>query len=427
MPFLTDSAHSKLGYRWTICALLFAATTINYLDRQVLSVLAPDLQKSMGWSERDYGHIVFGFQLAYMIALPLAGRLIDRVGTRMGYASFVTLWSLVSMSHVFARSVLGFGLARFALGFAEAGNFPAAIKTVAEWFPKKERALAIGIFNSGAMVGAIIAPAIVPWLASQFGWQTTFIVISSLGFIWLFLWMLLYHPPQKCRYVHASELAYIQSDQAEESTRQIPWVHLLRHRGVWAFVVGKLLSDPIWWFFLFWLPKFLAQQYNCKVADMATPLVVIYGVSAIGSISGGWVCSRLISRGWSLTAARKGVMLGCALAVVPVLLAVTVHSFWLAIAVISLATAAHCGWMANLFALVSDIFPRQVAGSITGLGGMAGALGGMCMAEFAGSLLQATGSYWPLFAVAASSYLLGWGIIHLLVPKIEAQSIDAMS
>ena len=408
----------RFGYRWSICALLFFATTINYIDRQVLSILAPTLQKHLGWSEMEYGHIVFAFQAAYAVALVLSGRLIDKIGTRIGYAIFVALWSVAAMAHAAVHSAFGFGVARLALGLTEAGNFPAAIKTVAEWFPRKERALATGIFNSGSMLGAIIAPVTVPWLAVKFGWQSTFLVLGATGFVWLALWSMVYTAPQEKRGLDPAELAYIQSDPAEAQENDIPWSQMLCYRGVWAVIVGRFMSDPIWWFFLFWLPKFLEKQHGLNLTGMGLPLVVIYTSSAVGSIGGGWASARLIDRNWSLNAARKGVMLVCALAVVPVFLAARAESLWLAVGLISLATASHCGWMANVFSLASDIFPKKAVASITGIAGMAGAVGGMLIAEFAGWLLQNTGSYWVLFTIAACSYILGWIIICLLVPTI---------
>ena len=415
------------GYRWGICLLLFAATAINYLDRQVLSILAPSLQKSLNWSELDYGHIVVAFQLAYAVALPAAGRLIDRIGTRAGYAVFVALWSLASLSHTLARSAFGFGVARFALGLTEAGNFPAAIKTVAEWFPRKERALATGIFNAGSMVGAVIAPALVPWIAAAWGWRSAFLVLACFDFAWLAIWWLTYRCPEETACLDPEELQYIKNDQVVETPVRLRWSQLLRYRAVWAFAIGKFLSDPVWWFFLFWLPKFLGSQYGLDLSAMRLPLMVIYAVSAAGSIGGGWVCGRLIASGWSLNAARKCVMLFCALAVVPVCLAVNAGSLWLAVAAISLATAAHCGWMANLFSLVSDVFPAQTVASVTGIGTTAGSIGGMLLAESAGWLLHRSGSYWPLFAIASGSYVLAWLIVHLLVPRIEPVAFEVPS
>lgn len=412
--------------RWVVCALLFFATTINYLDRQVLSILAPSLQRDLGWSEADYGNIVFAFQCAYALALPLAGRLIDRFGTRFGYAVFVGLWSIATMVHVLARSALGFGVARFALGVTEAGNFPAAIKAVSEWFPKSERALANGIFNSGTMVGAIIAPVAVPILAARFGWQSSFLILGMLGLVWIVLWLVFYERPRQNKWIQPAELAWIEGEPEQETRQKIPWNRLLRSRGVWAFVVGKFMSDPIWWFFLFWLPKFLGKQHGLEMTSMGLPLAVIYGVSAAGSIGGGWFASRLIGAGWSLNAARKTILFGCAVAVVPVCLAAQTGSLWTAVALISLATAAHCAWMANLYSMVSDMFPHNVVGAVTGIGGTAGSVGGMLIALSTGWLLENTGAYWPLFAFASSSYLVAWCIMQWLVPKIEPIPADKL-
>lgn len=405
---------------------MFFATTINYLDRQVLSILAPTLQKDLGWSELDYGHIVFAFQLAYAMAMVLAGKLIDQFGTKIGYAVCVGLWSLASMGHAAARSALGFGVARLALGFTEAGNFPAAIKVIAEWFPKKERALANGIFNSGTFVASISAPLIVPWLALTFGWQSAFIAIGAVGFLWMIVWWLIYEKPEDKKGLDPQELAFIQSDPADASAEKIPWLHLFRYRGVWAYVIGKLFTDPIWWFFLFWLPKFLNQKHGLDIQAMGLPLVVIYGVCVLGSIWAGWLASRLIHKGWSINASRKTVMLICALATVPVGFAAKLPSLWVVVALISLATAGHCGWMANLYSLVSDIFPKRAVASVTGIGGMAGALGGMFIAELVGWMLETTGQYWPIFVMAACSYVSAWILICILVPKIETMKIKTI-
>lgn len=411
------------SYRWRICALVFFATTVNYLDRQVLSILAPTLQTEFGWTESDYGHIVFAFQLAYALAMVLAGRLIDKFGTKIGYAVYVGLWSLAAMAHAGARSVMGFGIARFGLGLTEAGNFPAAIKAMAEWFPKKERALATSIFNSGSLIASIIAPLVVPWLALTFGWQSAFIFIGATGFLWMIAWWFVYELPEKKKGVSPAELALIQSDPPEPTMEKLHWRELLRYRGVWAFVVGKLFSDPIWWFFLFWLPKFLNTKHGLDIKAMGAPLVVIYGVCMVGSIGAGWLATFLINKGWSINASRKTVMLICALATVPVGFAAKLPSLWVVVALISLATAGHSGWMANLFSMVSDIFPKKAVASVTGIGGMAGALGGMFIAELAGWLLETTGQYWPIFVLAGCSYVTAWIIICLLVPKIETVKV----
>lgn len=410
-------------YRWVICALLFFATTINYVDRQVLGLLATPLQKELGWSESDYGWIATAFTGAYAIGLLVVGRLMDRLGTRTGLSLAVVLWSVAAMAHGLARSAFGFGVARFGLGLTEAGNFPAAIKTVSEWFPKKERALATGVFNSGSNVGAIVAPLTVPWVAFNYGWRWAFVVTGVLGFVWLVFWLALYRRPEEHPRLSSEELAYIRGDAEEPATR-IPWAHLLPHRQTWAFALGKFLTDPIWWFFLFWLPKFLNETYGLTLTGIGLPLVVIYLAADVGSIGGGWLSSTLIKRGWSVNAGRKTAMLVCALCVVPIVFAVRASSLWTAVGLISLATAAHQGWSANLYTLVSDTFPRRAVGSVVGIGSSMGAFGGMLIATVTGYLLQWTGSYVPVFFVAASAYLCALAVIHLLAPRLEAAKVE---
>ena len=411
--------HVRVGhYRWVICALIFFATTINYIDRQVLGILAPDLQRIIGWNEKEYGFIVTSFQAAYAASLLLTGWLIDRIGTRVGYSLSIIFWSIAAMGHALASSALGFGLWRGLLGFGEGGNFPTAIKTVAEWFPRKERAFATGLFNSGTNVGAIIAPLIVPWIAIHWGWQWAFILTGALGFFWLLLWLPLYRRPEEHPRLSKEELAYIRSDPPESSVK-IPWIRLLPHRQTWAFVLGKFMTDPIWWFYLFWLPKFLHTNYGLTLDRMGPPLVVIYLVSDAGSIAGGWLSSFLIRRGWSINAARKTTMLICAFCVVPIMFAWKASDMWVAVGFISLATAAHQAWSANIFTIASDMFPKQAIGSVVGLGGMGGAIGGMYMATAAGFLLQWTGSYHALFIVAGSAYLAALVVVHSLAPRLK--------
>ncbi len=417
------SAVTRIGhYRWVICALLFFATTINYVDRQVLGILATPLQRELGWSESEYGSIATAFTGAYAIGLVVVGRLMDRLGTRRGFSLAIIFWSLAAMGHALARSAAGFGVARFALGLGEAGNFPAAIKTVAEWFPKKERALATGIFNSGSNVGAIVAPLIVPWIAINYGWRWAFIITGAIGFVWLVFWLALYRRPEEPPRLSEAELAYIQSDPPEPMTK-IPWVRLLPHRQTWAFALGKFLTDPVWWFFLFWLPKFLNETYGLTLSGIGLPLVIIYVAADIGSIGGGWLSSSLIKRGWTVNAGRKTAMLACALSVVPIIFAARASNLWVAVGLISLATAAHQGWSANLFTLVSDMFPRRAVGSVVGIGGFGGSVGGMLIATITGFLLQWTGSYAPIFFVAGSAYLVALLVIHLLVPRLEAADV----
>ncbi|HEV8160735.1 MAG TPA: MFS transporter, partial [Pyrinomonadaceae bacterium] len=390
----------------------------------VLGILATPLQKELGWSESDYGFIATAFTGAYAVGLVVVGRLMDWLGTRKGFSLAIIFWSLAAMGHAFARSAFGFGVARFALGLGEAGNFPAAIKTVAEWFPKKERAFATGIFNSGSNVGAIVAPLIVPWIAISYGWQWAFIITGAVGFVWLAFWLALYRPPEEHPRLSKAELAYIQSDPAEPVTK-IPWLRLLPHRQTWAFAAGKFLTDPVWWFFLFWLPKFLNENHGLTLTGLGIPLVIIYVAADFGSIGGGYLSSALIKRGWSVNAGRKTAMLVCALCVVPIIFAVYAKDLWVAVALISLATAAHQGWSANLFTLVSDMFPRRVVGSVVGIGGFAGAVSGMLIATVTGLLLEWTGSYVPIFIFAASAYLFALLVIHLLVPRLESAGVEA--
>jgi ACS family hexuronate transporter-like MFS transporter len=406
-------------YRWTICALLFFATTINYVDRQILGILAPTLEKEIGWSEIQYGYIVMAFQAAYALGLVIFGRLIDRFGTKAGYAVSITIWSFAAMGHALVRTVFGFGVARASLGLGEAGNFPAAIKAIAEWFPKKERALATGLFNSGANVGAVVAPIVVPWLTITYGWYMAFIVTGAIGFLWILFWILLYSRPEERKSLDPAELAHIQSDVQEPPAAKIPWLKLLSYRQTWAFVIGKFMTDPIWWFYLYWLPKFLNKNYGLTLTDLGLPLVVIYTMTSVGSIGGGWLSSSFIKRGWTIHKSRRLVMLICALLVVPIVTAAGVSDLWLSVFLIGLAAAAHQGWSANIFTMASDMFPKRAVGSVVGLGGMAGSVGGMLLSASAGYILDLTGSYVSLFIISGSAYLIALLIIQLLVPKME--------
>jgi ACS family hexuronate transporter-like MFS transporter len=407
------------GWRWWICALLFFATAINYMDRQVLGLLAPALQKDIGWDEKQYAHIVVAFQAAYAIGLVFCGRWIDVIGTKKGYAVAVTFWSLAAAGHALVRNVFGFGVARFALGLGESGNFPAAVKAVAEWFPRRERALANGIFNSGCNVGAVLAPITVPWMALHWGWRSAFVALGVAGFIWLVFWLLFYESPERSRRVSPAELAHIRSESSEPAVQKISWLKLLAHRQTWAFVVGYAFSAPIWWFYLYWLPKFLDQQYGLDLTSLGLPLVVIYSMTCFGSIGGGWLSSALLHRGWSLNASRKLAMLVCAACVVPVIFAAHASNLWLATVLIGLAASAHQGWAANLFALATDLFPTQAVASVVGLGGMAGALTAMAFSESTGYILESTGSYWTLFAIAPMAYLAALALIHWLTPRLQ--------
>lgn len=394
------------------------------MDRQILGILAPTLQQEIGWSEKQYSDIVTAFQAAYAIGLLGFGRLIDVVGTRHGYSFSIILWSIAAMAHALARTVMGFGVARFALGLGEAGNFPAAVKAVAEWFPRKERALATGLFNSGSNIGAIIAPVAVPWLTVAYGWQASFIVLGATGFVWVGFWYWLYESPERSRLVSAGELAYIRSDPPERTTEKISWRRLIGYRQTWAYIVGMSFSAPIWWFYLYWLPKFLNKQYGLNLMSLGVPLIVIYTMTCVGSIGGGWLSSSLLKRGWSLNAARKTAMLICAICVVPVIFAARASNLWLATLLIGLAASAHQGWSANLFTLVSDLFPRSAVASVVGMGAMFGSVAAMAFAQFAGHILQATGSYWILFVISGSAYLAAFAIMHALVPDMKRVEIE---
>ncbi len=419
VPAQASAPSSKAGYyRWTICALLFFATTVNYIDRQVLGILAPVLEKEIGWSESQYGYIVTAFQAAYAIGLLLVGRVMDLLGTKIGYSLAMVFWSFSAMAHALARSAFGFGAARFALGLGEAGNFPAAIKTVAEWFPKRERALATGIFNAGSNVGAVAAPLIVPWITLVYGWQEAFIVTGAIGFAWLGFWWFFYEVPQRSARVSKGELAYIQSDPPDPPEK-IPLAKLLSYRQAWAFAIGKFLTDPIWWFYLYWVPKFLYKTYGLTLDKIGIPLVIIYLMADVGSVGGGWLSSAFIKRGWEVNKGRKMAMLICALAVIPIVFVSQAEEMWMAVALLSLATAAHQGWSANLFTTASDMFPRKAIGSIVGFGGMAGSIGGMLLSTSAGLLLEWTDSYMTLFIIAGIAYVLALGIFQFLVPKLQ--------
>ena len=410
-------------YRWRICALLFFATTINYIDRQVLGVLAPQLQRVIGWNEAEYGNIVTAFTAAYAIGLLLAGRFIDRVGTRIGYAVVIGIWSLAAMSHSLVTSVFGFGLARFALGLGEAGNFPAAIKTVSEWFPRKERALATGIFNSGTNIGAFIAPITVPWIAVHLGWRYAFLFTGGFSALWIIAWLTVYRRPHEHPKLSAAEHAHIQSDPSEPTTK-IPWLQLLPHRQAWAFVIGKFMTDPIWWFFMFWLPKWLSSEHGLTLTGLGWPLVIIYNMASIGSIGGGWLAAQFLKKGWSVNRARKTAMLICAISVTPIVFAAKANNLWVAVFLIGLAAASHQGWSANLFTLASDLFPRRAVASVVGIGGFGGAVGGSLMASATGLTLQLTHSYVPMFIISGMAYLIALGLIHFMSPKLEPAKIE---
>ncbi len=397
--------------RWRICALLFAATTLNYIDRQVLAVLEPQLQRVFGWTDVDYGYIVASFQAAYAVGLLVAGTLIDRLGTRLGYALAIAWWSLAAMSHALARTVLGFAAARFFLGLGEAGNFPAAVKSVAEWFPSRERSLATGIFNAGSNVGAILAPLAAPAVAALWGLRAAFLFTGVLSALWVVTWLATTRP--------AARRAGPAADSGPPQHALARWTQLLRHRQTWAFVAGKLLTDPVWWFLLFWLPKFLSARYGLSLLALGPPLIAIYLLADAGSVGGGWLAGHLARRGASVNRARKLTMLVCALAVAPVALTSAAGHLWPAVALIGLAAAGHQGWSANLYTLASDLTPGPDVASVVGLGGFAGAVSGALVSAGVGWLLESTGSYVPVFAAASSVYLVALAVIHGLTPRLE--------
>ena len=434
-------SRASAGTAGSVCGLLFLASAINYVDRQVIAILKPDLQRQFGWSELDYGQIAIAFQLAYAIGFIGAGRVMDRIGVRRGFAIAIVIWSLAAMAHAFvgvfgptaswvlgfaglsySASVAGFVVARFALGIGESGNFPAAIKTVAEWFPRRERALATGIFNSGTNVGALIAPIAVPWLTVVYGWQAAFFATGAIGFAWLIAWWRMYRPPAGHPRVSAGELAHIQSD-GERPVAHTAWRVVVRTRQAWVFATGKALTDPVWWLYLTWIPDYLHRNHGLNLLQLGPPMVVIYLVADVGSVAGGWLSSSLIKKGWSVNAARKTAMLACALAVVPLVFAGSTRNLWLAVALISLAAAAHQGWSCNLFTLSSDMFPQQAVGSVVGFGGMLGAISGMLITYVTAAVLQLTGSYVPIFIMAGFAYLVALGVIHLLAPRLEPARI----
>jgi ACS family hexuronate transporter-like MFS transporter len=414
---------SRVGrYRWFICGLIFAATVINYIDRQMIGVLKPTLQHEFGWTEITYGDIVFWFQAAYALGFLGFGRLMDRLGTRLGYALAMMLWTAAHIAHSAARSAISFMAVRFLLGIGESGNFPAGLKAVADWFPKRERTLAIGIFNAGTNIGAILTPILVPAITLAFGWRTAFVLTGLLSVIWLPVWWICYRVPEHHPKVGAAELAHIRSD-AVVPMAAIPWRRLLSVKETWAFALGKFLIDPIWWMFLFWLPDFLARRHGLDLATFGPALIVVYLMSDVGSVAGGWFSSHLMKRGASVNRARKLAMLVCALCILPIMFASAVESLWLAVLIVGLATAGHQGFSATLFSLPSDVFPREAVGSVVGIGGALGAVGGMVMAKYAGWVLDRLGTYTPIFIVAGCSYLTALLIVHLLSPRLAPVKI----
>ncbi|MEI6000471.1 MFS transporter [Paraburkholderia bengalensis] len=414
-------------FRWTVCALLFFATVINYMDRQILGLLAPVLQHEIGWTQVQYGRIVIAFSAFYAIGLLCFGRVVDWLGTRISYAGAMLVWSIAAMLHAAVGSVMGFAAVRALLGIGEGGNFPAAIKTTAEWFPRRERALATGIFNSGANIGAVFAPAIIPPLAVIYGWRAAFIIIGAIGLVWLAVWLAVYRPADRSVQAELDDqIDEAEAADARNANAAAPgWGQLIRKRETWAFLIGKFLTDPVWWFYLFWLPKWLNESRGMDMQHIGLPLVVIYAITTVGSIGGGWISSTLLRKGWSVNAARKTAMLICACCVLPIAFVSQVDNLWGAVAIVGLAAAAHQGWSANLFTTASDLFPRRALGAVVGIGGMAGSIGGVLFSEVIGQVLQRTGHYWVLFAIGALAYLLALAIMHVLTPRMAPAKLDA--
>lgn len=450
------------NYRWVICSLLFLATTVNYLDRQVLSLLHPILEEEFNWTNTDYANITAAFQFIYALSMLFAGRIIDRLGTTWGYALAIIIWSIAAILHAFAIqigestiavlsllgisglsiSVIGFIISRALLGIGEAGNFPAAIKATAEYFPKKDRAFATGIFNSGTTVGAILAPLTVPWMALQWGWQSTFIGVGAIGFLWLILWFLFYDSPENQKRISAEELVYIRSDEdaviesnpdETETTRKSSWFQLLKYQQTWAFAIGKFLTDGVWWFFLFWLPSYLKASYNMTGTDIMIPLAVLYGLTMFGSIGGGWFPIYYINKGYNAYDGRMKAMLVIALFPLLILGAQPLgeYSYWIPVILIGIGAAAHQAWSANIFTTVSDMFPKITVGSVVGIGGMAGGIGGVIISKLGGAIFdyyQSLGSivtgYTIMFSICAVSYLIAWVIMKSLVPKMKLVILD---
>lgn len=416
------SETKKTNFRWAVVALLFFATTVNYFDRFLMGILAPLLETEIGWTEQEYGYIIAAFQFSYAAGTLLMGYVIDRLGTRWGFTIAVTFWSIASMLHAAARSWVGFAFARIGLGLSEAGNFPAAIKTVAEWFPKKERAFATGLFNGGSNVGAILAPILIPVIIAALGsWKWVFILSGFLGFFWLIFWLILYKKPGESKFANKAEIDYINDGEIEVVKQKVSWFRLLRYKQTWAVALGKLLADPVWYFYLFWGAKFLNSKFGIDLKEMALPLVIIYVVADLGGITGGAISSLLMRKGKSVNFSRKITMLGAAILVLPVMTVPYFNSLYVSVGLIAIAAAAHCAWSANIFTVISDLFPKQVVGSVTGFATTVSTLGGMLTAILIGFALNESGTdgYNIAFAIASCGYMIAISIIHLLVPKMK--------
>lgn len=419
---------SFLEYRWRILGLLFFATTINYIDRQVLGLLKPYISSEINLGEDDYGYIVTAFQIAYAAGLIFCGRVIDRIGTRTGYIWAILVWSLAAVSHALARGVVSFSVARFVLGIGEAANFPAAVKTTAYWFPKKERALASGLFNSGSSIGAIIAPAIVAGITVAWGWEWAFIVTGSLGFIWLAFWMKYYYVPEEHPRISRAELDYIRQDHEQpQVTGKVRWISYFRYKQTIGICLTRFISDWVWWFFLFWTPDYLNKMHGVNIKEIVLPLIIIYTTAALGGIGGGWLSYQFLKKGKTVDFARKTSILICALLILPVMLVTRTENVWLAVALIAIAAGGHQGWASNIFTIVSDLYPKEAVGSLIGISGFAGAIGGALSATFIGLLLEYTGSYFFIFLVASMVYIINWLIIKIFIPRIESIDLKTLT
>lgn len=431
-PAELQTEAKKTSYRWRVVALLFCATTINYLDRQVLGLLKPTLEADFGWTESDFSHIVMAFQAAYAFSLIGFGAIIDKIGTKIGYVISVVVWSVAAMLHAVATGTFSFGFMRAILGLGEAGNFPVAIKATAEWFPKKERALATGIFNSGANIGAVVAPIMVPWILGVYGWQEAFLITGALGFVWLIFWWRFYELPAKQSRINKAEYDYIHSDNEADTSKEAPvkWLQLFKIRQTWAFVFGKMLTDPIWWFFLYWLPSYFAEAFKLNLSKPSPELVIVYTATTVGSIGGGYLSGYFIKKGWPVFRARKTSMLIFAFLVMPIMAAQYTTNIWQAVVLISLAAAAHQAWSANIFTTASDMFPKKAVSSVVGIGGMAGSVGGILFPLLVGIILDnykaagnIGGGYNVIFIICGFAYLLAWGVMHVFSPKMERVDI----
>ena len=421
------------NYRWVVCLFLFAATTINYIDRQIFGLLKPELEKVFRWTETDYSRIVMTFTACYALGQLFYGRIIDKIGTKRGYTFSITLWSLAAMLHTAVRSTVGFGMVRGLLGLGESGNYPAGVKTTAEWFPKKERALAIGILDSGSNIGACIGPILVPWLLAVYGWQAAFLITGSLGLIWLIFWLIYYEIPSKQKRLTQSEFDYIQGDDADKediSTGKVTWGRLLQLKQTWAFIAGKFFTDPIWFFFLFWLPSYFSSSFHLDLKKPNLPLVIIYSGAMVGSLGGGYLSSWLIKKGYPVYRARKIALFLSAICVILIMFSRYTSSMWVVVTLISISAAANQAWSANIFAIVPDMFPKRAISSVVGLGGMAGAIGSVLLPLFIGFVLDfyknagnIVAGYNIIFIICGSSFMVAWGIIHFLVPKMEKVKI----